>query len=261
MSQKEKTKQTTSYTPFQTDVLKDLKSTYSPYIGQGVLGGLSDLETNALNMLKGADVWGPLSTAGKGLLTGTTGAQPYTPESASLAFKGSVEDPVWYNWQDKLKPEIKEAFSGPGYWGSARAGAVSEGAGDIARNLGTDRANWMWNVEQANRSIEEAKAGRALSALGQVPSSMLGWASGISGIGRQAAQILNQITDPQVLQVLQTILGTSPLGTRTTESTPSTFQQGMNWLDAGTKIGSALEGIPSASPTGSISTPNNPYGL
>lgn len=247
--QKEKSKQTQTqeYTPYQEDVMKDLQTAYSPYLGQGMLGGLSDLETNALNMLKGADVWGPLSTAGKGLLTGTTGAAPITPESASLAFKGSVEDPAWYNWQDKLKPEIKEAHSGPGYWGSARADAVSEGAGDVARWLGSEKSKWMWDAEQTNRAIEEAKAGRALSAMGVVPSSMLGWAGGISGIGRQAQTILNQITDPQVLNVLYSILNARPAGatTKETESTPSQFQQLGNWVGLGADAATLASGLPS----------------
>lgn len=260
-TEKSKTTQTTGYTPSQTAMGEQLTKTYSPYIGQGTLGGLSGLEESALGMLRSADIWGPMTTAGTGLLTGTMGAQPLTQERAGQAFEQSVAQPTWYNWQDKIKPAVQEAYSGPGYWGSARSNAQAESAGDVGRWLGSERANWMWNAEQANRAIEEAKAGRALSAMGAVPSGMLGWTGGLLGQGAQVREILNQVTDPQVLQVLQMILGTqlAPRVTRGT-GTPSEFQQGMNWSNAGAKLAMMIGGLGGGGAGSSaLGSMNNPY--
>jgi hypothetical protein len=227
------TKNLPVYSPLQNDIAKSLQSTYSPYIGQGVLGGMSDLETNSLNMLKSADVWGPLTSAGTGLLTGTSGAQRISPEMASNTFKQSVENPARYVWEDKLKPGIKEEYAGPGYWGSARANAVSEGAENLERGLSSERANWMWDVEGANRAIDEAKAGRSLSALTSYPSSALNWASGLANIGSVLQSKLNTITDPQVLSVLQTLLGVNPAGSTAKTTSPYNVQ---DWVSMGPDV-------------------------
>jgi len=251
-SQKEKTEtegtqqQTQQLSPSQKKIEEPLLEKYSKYIGKGTLGGLSDLEQNALNMLKSADVWGPLTQTGTGLLTGTIGAQETTPEEAAKAFAGSVEQPTLYNWQNELLPSVKEAAAGPGYWGSAKADMVRRSAEDVNTWLGGQRANWMWNTDQSNKAIQESKAGRALSALTAYPSSALGWASGISNIGRNSQQILNRITDPEVLQVLFSVMNLQPTGQVSTSSqststtTPNLLQQASNWLNFGTQVGGAL---------------------
>lgn len=242
MSQDEKTKstQSTGYTDWQTDIGKKLTDVYSPYIGQGALGGLSDLEEQSLDMLRSANIWGPLTTAGTSLLTGQLGANKITPDMASRTFEQAVANPSLKQWEETWKPGIREEYAGPGYWGSARADAVTKGARDLGDWLGSERANWMWNADQANRAIDEAKAGRALSALGAVPASQLGWAQGLFGTGTAAREILNQITDPQVLDVLNMILGYkfAPTTARTTAA-PSEFQQARNWSGA---IAGGLQG-------------------
>ena len=246
MSQQEKTKttQTTGYTPSQTALGEQLTKTYSPYVGQGTLGGLSDIEESALGMLRSADIWGPLTQTGTGLLTGTIGAQPLTQERAGQAFEQSVAQPTWYQWQDKIKPAVQEAYSGPGYWGSARSNAQAESAGDVGRWLGQQRASWMWDAEKTNRAIEEAKAGRALSAMGTVPSSLLGYTGGVANQGAYFRDIMNQITDPQVMNVLNMILNKqfAPTVSRGTQ-TPSELQQGMNWADVGGKVAMMIGGL------------------
>ncbi|HIJ71123.1 MAG TPA: hypothetical protein HPP87_07145 [Planctomycetes bacterium] len=233
-TEKGKQQTTTSYTPFQAPILKDLKDTYSPYIGEGVLGGLSDLEEKSLGMLQSANVWDPLVSTGKGLLTGTMGAEKTTPETAGRAFDKTVAEPALNLWKRTLQPDIKESYAGPGYWGSARAGAEKDAATELGKGLSAGREKWMWDVEQSNKAIDEARAGRALSALGAAPSSLLGWTTGLARFGNETQRLLNTITDPQVLNVLTTILGTSPAGGSTTRSTssPSQFQQILNWRDA-----------------------------
>lgn len=245
---KTKSTATTGLAPYQTDINKQLASLYSGQVGAGTLGGLSNLEQSALNMLGSSDMWGPLSSAGTGLLTGTTGAKETTPEQAALAFKGSVEDPALYDWQKHTRPAIEESYSGPGYWGSARAKGVQEGASDLGNWLGSQRANWMWNADQSNKAIEEAKAGRALSALGAVPSGLGNWTSTLFGTGGAGRELLNQITDPQVLDVLYKIMGmqTQPIVTRGVK-TPSEFDQWMQATNAGMKV--ATLAAPKPTPT------------
>lgn len=233
MSQEEKTStsSTPTYTGTQKTILDKLTEIYSPYIGAGTLGGLSDLEQKSLDMLQNANIWGDLQTAGQGLLSGTTGAQTTSSEDAAKAFGSIVETPTMKSWSETWKPEVEEQFSGPGYWGGARAQAVSDKAGDVADWLGTQRAQWMWDTEQSNKEIEEAKAGRALSAMTAVPSGLSQWTGTLFGTGAAAREIENQITDPNVMEVLQLILGTSPAGTTygETEGSPSQFQQAKNW--------------------------------
>lgn len=232
MSQKEKSKtvQSSPYLPFQQDVAKKLTETYSPYIGTGTIGGLSDLEEKSLGMLRSADIWSPMTKTATGLLTGETGAEPITGEKAAKTFTESVERPAMKKWHEEWKPSIKEEYAGPGYWSGARAKAVTEGGEDVGQWLGTERAKWMWDVEQANRAVDEAKAGRALSALGVTPSALSGWTGTLFGTGAQAREIANAITDPEVLQVISTVLGL-PMAPRVTKSTqtPSEFQQAANW--------------------------------
>ena len=263
MSQDEKSKstQSTGLSPYQTDINKTLASTYSPYIGQGTLGGMSDLEESALGMLRNADIWGPLSSAGTGLLTGTSGAEKITPEMASSTFNKTVESPTMKSWNETWKPGIKEEYAGPGYWGSARADAVTKGGRDVGDWLGSQRADWMWNAEAANRSIDEAKAGRSLSALGAVPSSLLNWTGGLFGTGAQAREILNQVTDPQVLDVLYKIMGmqTAPTVTRGVQS-PGELQQGVNWANLGAQgamLGGGMFGSGGGAALGSMSNPGS----
>ncbi|MBE3087703.1 MAG: hypothetical protein IMZ71_01095 [Chloroflexi bacterium] len=237
----QETKNLPVYTKQQTDIMGSLGDTYSPYVGKGALGGLSDLETNSLNMLKSADVWGPLTSAGTGLLTGTSGAQKISPQMAANTFQQNVENPARYAWEDKLKPGIKEEYSGPGYWGSARADAVSEGAGNLERGLSSERANWMWDAENVNRSIDEAKAGRSLSAISAYPASALNWASGLAGIGSALQSKLNAITDPQVLAVLQTLLGVDPAGSISKTTSPFNVQ---DWMNIGGQAAGMAAGLP-----------------
>lgn len=265
MSQKSKSKQetTSGYLPFQTDVANKLTETYSPYIGQGTLGGLSDLEQQSVNMLKSADIWSPLASTAKGLLTGQTGAKPITPELAGTEW-GRIERGLTDIERDVAKPARQEAFAGPGYWSSARREGQVGGYGQTGRQsfsdyLGEGYKKFQWDVDQYNRQIEEAKAGRALSALGVTPGALNQWTGTLFGTGQMAREIENAITDPGVLQVLNMILGLGPMGTRTTRGTqtPSEFQQAANWAGVGTLALGALGGLGGADALGSMSNPSS----
>lgn len=244
MSQKSKSKQesvqTTGLSQYQKDIAEGLGTTYAPFIGQGALGGLSDLGQQSIDMLKSANIWGPLTDAATGLLTGTTGAQPITGDAASAQWR-NIQNQLTGIEENIARPARKEAFAGPGYWSSARREGQITGYGPGGRQgfgdyLGDQFQRFQFDVDAVNRNIEEAKAGRALSALGVAPDAIARWTGTLFGTGEAARQITEAITDPSVLNVLMNILGiqTQPI-TQTTRGTqtPSDFQQAANWAGVG----------------------------
>ncbi|KKN03163.1 hypothetical protein LCGC14_1110380 [marine sediment metagenome] len=254
MSQKSKSKeqsvQTTGLSQYQKDIAEGLGTTYAPFIGQGSLGGLSDLGQQSIDMLKSANIWGPLTNAATGLLTGTTGAQPITGDAASAQWR-NIQDQLTGIEENIARPARKEAFAGPGYWSSARREGQITGYGPGGRQgfgdyLGDQFQRFQFDVDAVNRNIEEAKAGRALSALGIAPDAIARWTGTLFGTGEAAKQITEAITDPSVLNVLMQILGiqTQPItGTTRTTNTPSDFQQAANWAGVGLGVAKGIQGL------------------
>jgi hypothetical protein len=154
---------------------------YGPTLGQGQasypgtrVAPMTPTQTTAADVKGFLDQFAPYRDmpmygegiqALSGILSGTTGAAPITPEMAKTTFGKIFERPAMKRWSEDIRPSIQEAYAGPGYWSSARAKAEMEGSQDVADWLGTKEGQFMWDVEQANRQIEEAKAGRALAGL------------------------------------------------------------------------------------------------
>jgi len=63
-------------------------------------------------------------------------------------------------WREVAEPAIREAFAGPGYWGSARAEATRKAAEDLATTLAARRAELMYGEELARRQALESAAAR-----------------------------------------------------------------------------------------------------
>jgi len=225
---------------------------YASYLGQGMpsyggerVAGLTPTQTDIFATLPGfAQTFGDIGstqgvlqpqleqTAGS-LLRGEMGAQPITPEQETAYFGSAIRDPRMKEFQQTELPGIQEAFAGPGYWGSARAGEVAEAYGDVGDWLGQQRAGLAWDTAARNQQIQEAQANRALGAIGpsmavdQAPlTRSLGALGGMGATaqlagGEQAqAQAMinadmqrfaeeNQITDPQVLEALAMLIGQS----------------------------------------------------
>ncbi len=235
-SSKQTSVQTTGLSDYQLQGAQDIWNTYLPQLGTGTLGYPSDLEESALNMLKSANIWEPMVQAGTNLITGASGPQELTPEE---------QQRMWTQRKNELtniekniaEPSRKEAFAGPGYWSSARKEGQITGYGEGGRSsfadyLGNEYTAFRNWADQYNRTIQQNKAGLALSAIGAVPSALSGWANTLFGTGAQARELLNQITDPQVLQVLQSLLGLQTQNIVTTSkgtTTPSDFQKAANW--------------------------------
>jgi len=176
--------------------------------------------------------------ATKGLLAGETGAKPIGAQGVEDYFKGAIYDPTMKTLREDTIPGIAESFAGPGFFGSARSQEESKAFKDVGANLSTQRAGLEWDVLSRNQQIDESKAGRTLATLpsamafGQVPAqeiknnleiaaSQLGGLGQVFGFGKaeqtQAQTELqdeimrfaeeNQITDPENLSILLTLLG------------------------------------------------------
>lgn len=183
-SKSESTSVTETKTPEQKKWMGTALELYGPYLGKGqtayegdrvapftetqkALLGTGPEFAEAFSMYRDMPLFGEGGTALKGMLEGTTGPEKITPEMSQRAFRGMVEQPAQKRYKEDVLPAVKEAYAGPGYWGTGRRKAQVESAQDLSDWLGEQRAGFEWNVEDVNRQIEEAKAGRALSAIPQ----------------------------------------------------------------------------------------------
>jgi hypothetical protein len=87
-------------------------------------------------------------------------AYEITPETTEQYYQQAVRAPALREWQETVEPTIREAYAGPGYWGSARAQAQAKGAEDLATELGRQRATLYYQDELARRQAAEAAAQR-----------------------------------------------------------------------------------------------------
>ena len=173
-----------SYTKDQEKGLAQMIKAYLPSVGQGEniyegerLAGLSAEQNNLLSQgsslgnLFSAETSMPLfnetGQALTGLLNGTTGAQRISDDKANEIFQKSYYNPAVKNYKEVVAPSISESYAGPGYWGGARAGAQVKGSQDLADTLSTARGEFDWNVLQQNQALDEARAARSQTAVGQ----------------------------------------------------------------------------------------------
>jgi hypothetical protein len=220
----------------------------------GKVGGYADLFSAPTE-----DAANPLmnetGTALADILSGKTGAKAMTTQDTADYFKGAIYDPTMKSLREDVNPATQEAFSGPGFYGSARSQALQKNAVDTADTLNTNRANLNWNVLQNNQAIDEAKAGRAQTAVNQgmsysqlpaqqtldnlkIAASKLGGLGDVFGFGQQQqtqeqavlqSEIAkfaedNQITDPTNLAIILQLLG-MPVSVTTSQAGMSKSSQ------------------------------------
>jgi len=269
----------TNKTEEQKKALADMLKIYMPEAGKNKnvyqgdrVAPFSALQTSALDSVgnftdyfstptdAANPLFGETGTALKGLLSGDTGAKAMTAQDTADYFKGAIYDPTMKTLREDVNPATQEAFSGPGFYGSARSQALQKNAIDTADTLNTNRANLNWNVLQNNQALEEAKAGRAVTAVGQgmqysqLPAqqtaanlanaaSQLGSLGTVFNFGQTEqtqeqselqAQIAkfaeeNQITDSENLQILLSLLG---MNFSTTTSSGQSLGKGLaySWV-------------------------------
>ena len=216
--------------------------------------------------------------ATKGLLTGQMGARKLTPQDTEDYFNTSYRDPAMKSLREDVNPAIDEAFAGPGFFGSARSQERVGAAQDTSDWLGTKRGELDWNVLLNNNAIDEAKAGRTLSTLPaamqygnqpyqnamnnlQIATAQVEGLGDLFGFGaaeqtQEQAELSadwakfiesKQITDPQTLQVLMTLLGMSVNPTTTSTAQTSVDPLGPN------QWGGVLAGGAATAVTGGLS--------
>jgi hypothetical protein len=156
-----------------------------------------------------------------------------SPEQTRQYFDSTIKNPAITNYQNITAPGVKEAYAGPGYWGSARAGAERGAAQDLTNQLNADWANLNWNVQQANK--------QGAKDMYDVGSMQQQQEQNMLNAAMQKFAEENQITDPTNLAVLMDLLGmksSSSSQARQATTTPS-WHTG-DWAEFGAKLGLML---------------------
>ena len=87
-------------------------------------------------------------------------AYQITPETTEEFYRTGIRAPMMQEYREITEPGIREAYAGPGYWGSARAQAQALGAEHLATTLGQARAQLAYQDELARRQALTEAAGR-----------------------------------------------------------------------------------------------------
>lgn len=186
----------------------------------------------------GTPLFGKTGAALTGILSGETGAKKMGSQDVQDYFKSTMYDPTMTSLREDVLPGVDDAYSGPGFYGSARSHAKQKATENTRDLLAQQWGGLNWDVQQQNQAIDEAKAGRSLAAIpqgmafGQVPAqevknnlqiaaSQIGGLNALFGIGQseqtqEQAELQsaimkfaeeNAITDPENLAIMMTLLG------------------------------------------------------
>lgn len=118
-------------------------------------------------------------------------AYDINPGTTQQYFQKSIRPGLEREFRETTLPGVKDAYAGPGYWGSARADAVSDAFTKHGENLGATEAGLIYQDEEARRAALEAAKGRVLPA---------GEAIGSAGV------LSRQIEQEKVMEDLQKFL-------------------------------------------------------
>lgn len=242
--------------PKQSQYLNQSLDLYGKQLGQNNVyqgnrvADFSGLQTGVLNaapnflsafsnpQTAGTPLFDETGTTLKGLLSGETGAKTITPQETEKYFQASIYDPTMQSLRQDVLPSVESSYAGGNFFGSGMSKAREKAIGDTTRELNTARSDLNWNVMQNNQAIEEAKAGRAQTAVNQgiqysqqpaqqtmnnlqIAAAQVGGLNDLFGIGSETqtqeqkqieADIAkfaeeNQITDPTNLAILLSLIG------------------------------------------------------
>lgn len=108
---------------------------------------------------------GETGSALRGILSGETGAELIDPQRAQEVFQATRVDPRLRQFERFDKPLIEEQFAGPNFQSSGRARAVTRAGEEVSRDIASEREQFLFGTEQANRALQESRAGRSLAAI------------------------------------------------------------------------------------------------
>jgi len=181
-SKEHSVEKSTSKLPEQEQLMRDMIAQYQTRLGAGepiyegeTVAPLSEIQSGVLSNMPdflktfSATNNTPLynqsiDTLSK-ILSGESGAKPISEQDAEDYYSKVIAAPAMKQFKETTMPTVQEQYAGPGYWSSARAKAGTQAAEDLSGSLDTQRSELGWNVLQQNQALEEAKAGRALSAV------------------------------------------------------------------------------------------------
>ena len=216
---------TTTKSPEQTKYINEALALYGPQLGQGAnvyqgdrIAPFTDLQNQVFDFAK-------------------SGGFTVTPEQTGEYFRDVVKNPRIKNFQEITNPAVKEAFSGPGFWGSGRATAQAKASQYLADELGTAWGNLNWDVQQANKqgAIQEFALGTTQQ---QQEQDVIN-----SEIQKFAEE--NQITDPENLNILMNLLGMNVMSSSSGVSRQSVTQPSWHtgdWTQFGVEQGAGIAG-------------------
>jgi len=274
-----------SATPEQQKLLRTMISAYEPQVGAGtpmpgfpmtapfspwqqaLLATGQDVGQVFGTAGLGGDLWSNIqSTVGKGV-TGGLGAQPITPEETEQYWTRAIYEPSKKMMKEDVMPAVKEAFAGPGYWGSARAEAAQRLKRDWEESMRGERAELEWETEAVNRAIAEAQAVRQLASSQQglgvlgFPTQQaqqqlagMGQLWGFAGeeqaqrqreINEQVSRFLaeQEITDPADVEIILRLLGLggyAAVTRKTTGTATPSIASIIGGLDTGVGVASSI---------------------
>jgi hypothetical protein len=162
-----------------------------------------------------------------------TGGFVTTPQETTDYYNSTIKNPTLKNLNESVIPATKEAFSGPGYWGSGRASAEAKATQDTYDVLNTKWGDLNWQVKQDNMN-NQAKA----LSVGQAEQE---YNQNVINADMQKFAEQNQITDPTNLSVLMSLLGlTSGTSNLQIGSTTTPSWKTGDWMEFGAKVGAAM---------------------
>lgn len=154
----------------------------------------TDQESSYFNAINQAYSPANLSVRSQAINDVLSGKPAYeiNPETTEQFYQEGVKPGYMKEWEDVVLPQIKSSYVGPGYWGSARAYAETEGAKDLATTLAQKRAELYYQDEQARRAGLESAAGRQATLAGSATDSLSGATTQLGTAGQYARSIAQE---------------------------------------------------------------------
>ncbi len=177
------------------------------------------------------DLYNQGTTALSGIVSGTSGAQPYTDTQMANRWATAYK-PQYDIMQGEDVAATRNEMGGPGtYWGNARSKQLQDVREKWNAQMRPAYAQYMAGMEDRNQQIAQQKLANSLAGISATPEyeaapttqnlqRLGGRQAGLSlaGITQQQQQNEinaamtkfveeNQITDPQVIQVMLQLLG------------------------------------------------------
>lgn len=96
-----------------------------------------------------------------------SGKVPYDigPQWAENYFETGIRPLAMREHEQVVDPGIRSNYAGPGYWGSARAGAETKADTELATDLAAQKAGLMYGEELAKRTAMESAEARRIQGL------------------------------------------------------------------------------------------------